>query len=189
MLDYYNINKGEDGLSIRGKLNLMFSSLLRGTESVNQVWASIQKIISEHDDLKESTESQYRELKEQVLDSFDHTDWTASDLLLYINAINGGVSGFADTTTYNPQIPEDKAATVIAVGSGTYMHFLDADGNPTVIDSPQSFTVFYKGVGSTYWKHKTINLEVVVDENVDGGSALTKYGGSKVVDGGNAEGR
>lgn len=160
MIEYQNINKGESGLSVRAKLNKMFSALITGSEGVNQVWVQMQKVLNSYDDLEKLTEAQYEELKDQVLKSFDYTDMTAQDLITYINAINGGVAGFADNTEYNPNIPEDKAATIIAIGPGTYTYFKDADGVAITITEPQSFTVFYKGENSNYWKHKTINLEV-----------------------------
>lgn len=160
MIEYQNINKGESGLSVRAKLNKMFSALITGSEGVNQVWVQMQKVLNSYDDLEKLTEAQYEELKDQVLKSFDYMDMTAQDLITYINAINGGVAGFADNTEYNPNIPEDKAATIIAIGPGTYTYFKDADGVAITITEPQSFTVFYKGENSNYWKHKTINLEV-----------------------------
>ena len=189
MIERQFINSNEGGLSVRAKLNNMFAALITGDEGVNNVWKKIQELINSQNDLENLTESQYNELKDQILKSFDYTDITASDLMNYINAINGGVAGFAESTEYNPNIPEDKAATIIALGSGTYRYFLDVNGDPITIEGVQSFTVFYKAANSTYWKYKTINLEVVIDYNVDGGTAFTKYGGSKIVDGGNAEGR
>lgn len=189
MIERFNINQNEGGLSVRAKLNNMFGALIVGDEGVNAVWKKIQELLNSQNALEQLTEAQYEELKDQILKSFDYTDMTAADLMNYINAIDGGVAGFAESPEYNPNIPEDKAATIIALGPGTYQHFPDVGGNPIVISGAQSFTVFYKGANSTYWKYKTVNLEVVVDENVDGGTAFTKYGGSKVVDGGNAEGR
>lgn len=189
MIEYLNINSNEGGLSVRAKLNNMFSALITGDEGMNMVWRKIQEILNKQGSLEELTDAQYQELKEQILQSFDYTDITAADLITYINAMNGGVAGFAETPSYNPNIPEDKSATIIAIGPGTYVNFKDVNGSSIVITGAQSFTVFYKAENSNYWKYKTINLEVVVDMNIDGGTAFTKYGGSKVVDGGSATGR
>lgn len=186
MIERLNINKYEGGLSVRSKLNTMFSELITGSEGSNAIWKKIQEILNSQEALEKLTEQQYEELKDQVLKSFDYTDVTAADLLTYINAINGGVAGFAGSTDYNPNIPQEKSATIIALGPGTYVYFLDENGESIVINGVQAFTVFYKAAGVTFWKYKTIDLSVVVDNNIDGGTAFTKYGGSKVIDGGNA---
>lgn len=171
MIDFKNINPNESGLSVRAKLNNMFSSLITGDEGVNQVWAKMQQILNSQNALEELTEAQYEELKEQVLKSFDYTDVTANDLKSYINAINGGVSGFAESTEYNPNIPEDKAATVLAVGAGTYTYFKDVNGTPITIEGEDTLTIFYKAANSIYWKYKSILGKINLSE-IDGGNAL-----------------
>lgn len=160
MIEYQNINKNESGLSVRAKLNSMLRELISGKEGNIALWKKVLEVVTDFE-----------------------------ELTTYVNAMHGGVSGFALTTEYEPKVLEEKSATIIAIGPGTYTHFLDKNGNPIVIEGAQSFTVFYKAEDETYWNHVTTHLDVVVDENVDGGTAFTKYGGSKVVDGGNAEGR
>lgn len=171
MIELKNINPNESGLSVRGKLNNMFTSLITGDEGVNKVWTKIQQILNSQNSLEELSEAQYEELKEQVLKSFDYTDTTANDLTNYINAINGGVSGFAESTEYNPNIPEDKAATILAVGAGTYTYFKDSNGTAITIKGDDTLTIFYKAANSTYWQYKSILGKTNISE-IDGGNAF-----------------
>ena len=188
MIDYRNINANEGGLSVRAKINNMFAALISGDEGVNNVWKRLIEVTNGFSSLELSVGDVYDELKEQVLKSFDYTDFTAEDLRTYINGMNGGISGFAVDTSFNPDFPEDKAATVLAVGAGTYVNMLDVYGDPITIEDADALTVFYKGANSTYWQYKSIYARVVVDENIDGGNAFTKFGGSKNIDGGTATG-
>lgn len=183
MITYLSINSNEGGASVRAKLNTMFSALISGGEGMNEVWRTITTLRSDFNELELSSQATYNELKEQILNSFDYTDKTASDLLTYINGMNGGISGFAVDTTYPFDFPEDKAVTVLAVGSGTYVNALDINGNPITILDSDAITVFYKGANSTYWQYKSVYARIVLDENVDGGNAFTAWGGSKNVDG------
>ena len=121
MIDYRNINANEGGLSVRAKINNMFAALISGYEGVNNVWKKLVEVTNGFNSLELSVDDMYDELKEQVLKSFDYTDVTAEDLRTYINGMNGGISGFAVDTSFNPDFPEDKAATVLAVGAGTYV--------------------------------------------------------------------
>lgn len=45
MIDHQNIDNGENGLSVRTKLNKMLSELITGDEGINQVWINIQEIL------------------------------------------------------------------------------------------------------------------------------------------------
>lgn len=184
MIEYKNINANEGGLSVRAKLNSMFSSLISGDESINQVWKKLIEVTNGFTSLELNVEGMGESLKEQILRSFDYTDSTAEDLRTYINGISGGISGFAVDTTFKPNFPEDKAATVLAVGAGTYIYMLDIDGEPITIEDEDALTIFYKGANSTYWQYKSIYARIVLDENIDGGNAFTKWGGSKNVNGG-----
>lgn len=166
----------------------MFAALITGNEGVNNVWKKLVGVTNKFNSLELSMGDIYDELKEQVLKSFDYTDATAEDLRTYINGMNGGISGFAVDTSFDPDFPEDKAATVLAVGAGTYVNMLDATGKPITIDDADALTIFYKGANATYWQYKSIYARVVIDENIDGGNAFTKYGGSKNIDGGTATG-
>lgn len=188
MIDYKNINADEGGLSVRAKLNSMFAALISGDEGVNSVWKKLVETINGVNSLELNMGNMYDELKEYVLNGLDYTDATAEDLRTYINGMNGGISGFAVDTSFKPTFPEDKAATVLAVGSGTYVNMLDAEGNPITIESSDAIVIFYKGANSTYWQYKLVYARVVIDENVDGGNAFTKWGGSKNIDGGTAAG-
>lgn len=171
MIELKNINPNESGLSVRGKLNNMFTSLITGDEGVNKVWTKIQQILNNQNSLEELSEAQYEELKEQVLKSFDYTDTTANDLTNYINAINGGFLGFAESTEYNPNIPEDKAATILAVGAGTYTYFKDSTGVAITIEGDNTLTIFYKAANSTYWQYRSILGNINISE-IDGGNAF-----------------
>ena len=170
MIEFKNINNNESGLSVRSKLNSMFASLINGDEGVNKVWVKMQQILNSQNALEELTEAQYEELKEQVLKTFDYTDISVNNLMNYINAINGGISGFADSTEYNPNIPEDKAATILAVGAGTYTYFKDNTGAAITIEGDDALIIFYKAANSTYWKYTSILGKINLDE-IDGGNA------------------
>ena len=189
MIDYKNINDNEGGLSVRAKINNMFAALISGDEGVNNVWKKLVELTNGFNSFELSVGDMYDELKEQVLKSFDYTDATAEDLRTYINGMNGGISGFAIDTSFKPDFPEDKAATVLAAGSGTYIYMLDINGDPITINDEDALTIFYKGANSTYWQYKSIYARVVLvqDGNIDGGNATTKWGGSKNIDGGRAK--
>lgn len=171
MIDYRNINANEGGLSVREKINNMFAALISGDEGVNNVWKKLVEVTNELNSLGLSMRDIYDALKEQVLKSFDYTDATAEDLRTYINGMNGGISGFAVDTSFNPNFPEDKAATVLAAGAGTYVNMLDVNEDPITIEDADALTIFYKGANSTYWQHKSIYARVVADGNIDGGTA------------------
>lgn len=162
MIDYRNINANEGGLSVRAKINNMFAALIFGDEGVNNVWKKLVEVTNGFNSLELSVDDMYDELKEQVLKSFDYTDVTAEDLRTYINGMNGGISGFAVDTSFNPDFPEDKAATVLAVGAGTYVNMLDVNGDPITIEDADALTVFYKGANSTYWQYKSIYARAVM---------------------------
>lgn len=160
MIEYKNINANESGLSVRAKINGMFSSLINGGEGVNNLWKSLVRVTESIKALELNMDNSYAELREQVLQSYAHTDSVADDLRLYINSMNGGVSGFAIDTSFEPNFPEDKAATVLAAGSGTFIHFLDVDGNPITIADDDALTIFYKGENSSYWRYKSVYARV-----------------------------
>lgn len=186
MVEYQNINANESGLVIRAKLNNMLKALISGNEGVNNLWQSIVELTTKTGEVQQDSDDKYQELKEQLLKSFDYTDKTADDLLVYINGINGGVSGFAVDTTFKPEFPADVAATVLAAGAGTYVNFLDSNGHAITIKEADSFTIFYKAKGVTFWQYKSINARVELQENLDGGNANSKFGGAKVIDCGTA---
>lgn len=170
MIKLQQINSGEKGLSVRAKLNTLFREIIDGAEGVNAIQSSLSKVSSELKELTGFTEDKYSELREQLLKSFDYTDISVADLLVYINGMNGGVSGFAVDTSFIPDFPLDKSVTVLAGQAGTYTHFLGEDGNPiTVIET--GVTIFYRGATSTYWKFKTIPVEVNIQKELT--NALT----------------
>lgn len=186
MIEYQNINASESGLVVRAKINNMFKALISSNEGVNKVWQSIVELTTKTGDIQQDSDDKYQELKEQLLKSFDYTDKTADDLLVYINGINGGVSGFAVDPTFKPEFPTDVAATVLAAGAGTYVNFLDSSGNAITITDSDAITIFYKAAGVTFWQYKSINARVTLEENLDGGNAYSKFGGARVIDCGSA---
>lgn len=85
-----------------------------------------------------------------------------TELLNYINGMEGGVNGFAEDTSFQPNYPEDVAATVIGVGPGTFTNMIGENGSAITVDSV-SVVIFFKAAGSTYWKYKTILPTVVIE--------------------------
>ena len=187
MITYNNINANEGGLSVRAKINNMFSALISGKEGVNEVWKSITLLLNGLSTTDSELDDVYAELKEQILRSFDYTDISIEDMRTYINGMDGGISGFAIDTDYDPDFPEDKAATVLGVGKGTYINMLDSTGAPITITDEDALVVFYKGANSTYWQYKLVYARAVINRGViDGGRADTKYGGINTIDCGHA---
>lgn len=163
MVEYQNINANESGLSVRAKLNNMFKALISSNEGVNKLWQSIMELTTKTGEVQKDSDDKYQELKEQLLKSFDYIDKTADDLLVYINGINGGVSGFAVDPTFKPEFPTDVAATVLAAGAGTYVNFLDSNGQAITITESNAITIFYKAKGVTFWQYKSIYALVTTD--------------------------
>lgn len=186
MVEYQNINANESGLTVRAKLNNMLKALISSNEGVNNIWQSIVELTTKTGEVRQDSDYKYQELREQLLKSFDYTDKTADDLLVYINGINGGVSGFAADPTFKPEFPTDVAATVLAAGAGTYVNFLDSNGNAITITEATAITIFYKAKGVTFWQYKSINARATMEENLDGGNAYSKFGGARVIDCGKA---
>ena len=178
MIDYKSINKNESGLSVRAKINSMFSALIDGNEGMNSVWKKFLEVAKNYSDLTVKVEDGYDDVKEQVLKGFDYTDKTAADLLVYINGMNGGISGFAVDTSFKPNFPEDKPATVLGAGAGTYTYMLDINGSPITIEDEDALIIFYKGADSTYWQYKTVFARV--DESKELVTDVTKIKSSDI---------
>lgn len=163
MVEYQNINANESGLSVRAKLNRMFSDLIIGIEGVNRLWKHLVEVNSAVTDNVTETSNLREELKNRLFDVLGYTDREINDLLSYVNGMKGGVNGFAEDTSFQPNYPEDVAATVIGVGPGTFTNMLGEDGSAITVDSV-SVIIFFKAAGSTYWKYKTILPNVVNNE-------------------------
>lgn len=166
MIEHRNINANESGLSVRAKLNRMFSDLISGTEGVNKLWKRLVEVNSAVNDNVTETSNLKDELQNRLSDVIGYTDREINDVLSYINGMEGGVNGFAENTNFQPNYPEDVAATVIGVGPGTFSNMIGEDGNPITVNSV-SVVIFFKAAGSTYWKYKTI-LPTVVHNEVTG---------------------
>ena len=89
--------------------------------------------------------------------------------------VNGDILGFADDSSFNPNFPEDRDATVLAVSAGTYVNMLDINGNPIIVEDEDALTVFHKSSNSDYWQYKSIYIKKVID----GGNVSTEFGESK----------
>lgn len=163
MIEHRNINANESGLSVRAKLNRMFIDLISGIEGVNKLWKHLVEVNSAINDNVTETSNLRDELQNRLFDVLGYTDREINDLLSYVNGMKGGVNGFAEDTSFQPNYPEDVAATVIGVGPGTFTNMLGEDGSAITVDSV-SVIIFFKAAGSTYWKYKTILPNVVHNE-------------------------
>lgn len=166
MIEYRNINPNESGLSIRAKLNKMFSDLISGIKSVNNLWKAVTSV---NDALKNTTNDiteLRKDFQERILDTLGYTDREINDLYSYVNGMYGGVNGFAESTDFTPNYPIDTAATVIGVGPGTFTNFLDENGNAITIDS-EIVVIFFKAEGVTFWKYKTVTPTIIRNEVVN----------------------
>lgn len=171
MIEYRNINSNESGLSIRAKLNRMFSDLISGVEGVNRLWKRLVEVDGAVKSNATEVSNLRDELQNRLFDVLGYTDREINDLLSYINGMYGGVNGFAEDTNFQPTYPEDVAATVIGIGPGTFSNMLDENGTPITVDS-ESVVIFFKAEGSTYWKYKTVIPTVVRNEVAE------EFGGS-----------
>lgn len=172
MLTYEDILNLEKGLAVRTKINNTFRLLISGNEGVNALWKSITDMLSKMDTSFEKTEETLFTLKTQILRAFDHTDTEVASLKAYVDALESGLGGFIPETSYNPEIAENKSYTFIAVGAGTYIHFLTQDGNPIVITDDNTLNIFYKGEDVPYWSVKSLS-SFLIKEAIDGGDAST----------------
>lgn len=89
--------------------------------------------------------------------------------------VNGDILGFAEDSSFNPNFPEDRDATVFAVSAGTYVNMLDINGNPIIVEDEDALTIFHKSSNSDYWQYKSIYIKKVID----GGNVSTELGESK----------
>ena len=89
--------------------------------------------------------------------------------------VNGDILGFAEDSSFNPNFPEDRDATVFAVSAGTYVNMLDINGNPIIVEDEDALTIFHKSANLDYWKYKSIYTKKVID----GGNVSTELVESK----------
>lgn len=180
MIEYKNINSNESGLSIRAKLNRMFSDLISGVEGVNRLWKRLVEVDGAVKSNTTEVSNLRDELQNRLFDVLGYTDREINDLLSYINGMYGGVNGFAEDTNFQPTYPEDVAATVIGIGPGTFSNMLDEDGTAITVDS-ESVVIFFKAAGSAYWKYKTVLPTLVKNEVTNEfGDSPTKAIGQKL---------
>ena len=172
MLKLQTILNGESGLSVRTKINSMFQDLIDGNEGANELWKKIIDMTSSIDMTQQELEDTYVTIKAQILNAYDYTDKQITDLKTYVDGLEGGIGGFSPSTSYNPDVEQDKAYTFIAVGAGTYTNFKGQNGSPITITDDNALTIFYKGAGSTYWQTKSVT-SILVKEALDGGNAAT----------------
>lgn len=186
MVHLENINAGETGLSVRDKLNKMFSDLITGSEGINAVWAKLNALSSRLDSIQERMNTMNAELGYRIASCMRYTDTTANDLRIYIDGFIYGISAFAEDETFMPDFPQDKSVTVMAFGSGVFVNLKDINGNPIAVEDADAVTVFYRAAYTDYWTYRSVHAVLYTDDNADGGNALSKWGGAKVIDGGEA---
>lgn len=174
MVEYKSLFSGESGLLIRTKLNEMLSALITGEEGVNFLWNRYFDMETSVSNIQGNVQTFYRDLKAQILHSYSYTDSKVSDLKTYVNGMSGGVTAFADSTSYDPSgIPVEKSATVLAVLPGQYINFKDEDGASIILTSEDGLTIFYKAAGANYWKHQSILAGIIIlESSIDGGGAF-----------------
>lgn len=158
MLQFPGIQNGDKGSVVRALLNDILIALTTGYEGVNALWEELKKQAKSITDLSETVTNNYKSLSSEISGANDYTDQQVGKLQVILDATSG-VAGFAPTPDYNPNIPVEKAANIIAVGAGTYTYFLDSTGTPITIEAVNSITVFYKGKGVSYWEYKTLVIE------------------------------
>lgn len=188
MVEFKNIKSNEGGLSVRTKLNEMLKGIIESGDGITGLWKFLRVLDNALKSLNLTLSDVSASLGEQILNCYDHTDTVFEDMRTYVNGISGGISGFAVDISFMPDFPVDKAATVLAVGAGVYENMLDINGDPIEIKDVDALVIFYKGAGVTYWQYKCVFARVVLDANIDGGTASTRWGGSKNIDGGTAAG-
>ena len=166
MIINQQINNNEKGLSVRAKLNSLFYEIIDGADGINKIQETLNHFTSELKSLSDTSDEKYEEFKEQLIKSFDYTDVSIADLMVYINGMNGGVSGFAVDTSFDPsEFNNDKAVTILAGQVGTYTYFKDENGESITI-TEMGVTIFYRGIGSTYWRYKTIPVTVNIQQEL-----------------------
>lgn len=159
-MEYKVINNNETGSLVRGKINQAFQQLITGREGINEVWKTLTTLSTTLSEAKEDisdTDTRVTDISDQLQ---DYTDREIAGLVNYVNAMNGGVSGFAKDTSYNPNFPVDRAATVITTGAGTFTNIRDINSNPITIANANSFTIFFKPAGVSYWEYKTLDISI-----------------------------
>ena len=137
----------------------MLSALITGEEGVNFLWNRYFDMETSISNIQGNVQTFYQDLKAQILHSYSYTDSKVSDLKTYVNGMSGGVTAFADSTSYDPSgIPVEKSATVLAVLPGQ-------DG----------LTISYKAAGANYWKHQSILAGIIIlESSIDGGGAFNR---------------
>lgn len=158
MLEYNQIHKGEYGLTVRAKLNNMLRALIVGDEGVNSIWKSLVELNNKFGVLDKKVDSSVNEFNKSIIDCKNYTDEQVTNIFQYVNAMAGGVSGFAENTDYMPDFPTEKPATVIAASAGEYKNMLDVNGNPITIEKEGVITIFYKGANTDRWQYKSLDI-------------------------------
>lgn len=89
---------------------------------------------------------------------------TISDLRAEMQSLDGGVGGLITDASYDPSdLDPYKSATLIALGKGTFTHFKDSNGQPITITQDNSFTIFFREAGDSYWRYTTTVIAATID--------------------------
>lgn len=179
MIQFNAINRNEKGLDARNKLNTMLSELISGLEGINVLWKDFLNLKSTTDSIGSKVTESQDMFKEQLSLCFDQIDKSVEDLKSYINGMEGGVSAFAPDTSYTPDVPFEKSATILATEAGTYTNILDSNGSPITVTEENALIIFYKSQNSNYWNYKAIT-GITIRQAIDGGGATNNDASTKI---------
>ena len=134
----------------------MLSALIRGDEGVNAVWVFLKSLEQAMQTLSSKEDNDVANLRDSLSGANDYTDKAVNKLYTYVDAMNGGVGGLIDSTSYDPsELPSDKSCTLIALGAGTFTNLQDVTGTAITVSQANSITVFFRAAHTTYWNYKT----------------------------------
>lgn len=134
----------------------MLSALIQSDEGVNAVWVFLKSLEQAMQTLSSKESNDVADLRDSLSGANDYTDKAVNKLYTYVDAMNGGVGGLIDSTSYDPSgLPTDKPCTLIALGSGTFTNLKDVNNTAITVSQSNSITVFFRAAHITYWNYKT----------------------------------
>lgn len=134
----------------------MLSALIQSDEGVNAVWVFLKSLEQAMQTLSSKEANDVADLRDSLSGANDYTDKAVNKLYTYVDAMNGGVGGLIDSTSYDPSgLPTDKPCTLIALGSGTFTNLKDVNNTAITVSQSNSITVFFRAAHVTYWNYKT----------------------------------
>lgn len=134
----------------------MLSALIQSDEGVNAVWVFLKSLEQAIQTLSSKEDNDVADLRDSLSGANDYTDKAVNKLYTYVDAMNGGVGGLIDSTSYDPSgLPTDKPCTLIALGSGTFTNLKNSNNTAITVSQSNSITVFFRAAHITYWNYKT----------------------------------